>query len=91
MEEKKYKLLEDDTIEVDGHTLYRIRALRDFGNISKGTIGGYIESEKNGRIGRRQLGSYQQSTKPKESGLKRMECGWIFIYTYSLTPLTAFM
>ena len=24
------------------------------------------------------MGSYQQSTKPKESGLKRMECGWIF-------------
>ena len=51
MENKKYEMLMDDSVTVEyeneTHTLYRIRALRDFGNISKGTIGGYIESEKN--------------------------------------------
>ena len=47
MEEKKYKRLEDETIEVDGHTLYRIEALRDFGCVRKGYKGGFVESEKN--------------------------------------------
>ena len=44
---KKYELLKDDTIKVDGITLYRIRALRDFGLIRKGQLGGYIEKEEN--------------------------------------------
>ncbi|EJF77433.1 hypothetical protein MCQ_01517 [Candidatus Bartonella washoeensis Sb944nv] len=35
------------TIEVDGRTLYRIRALRDFGNVKKGDLGGLIEHEGN--------------------------------------------
>ena len=47
MEEKKYKLLEGETIEVDGRTLYRIEALRDFGDVKAGDKGGYVESEKN--------------------------------------------
>lgn len=44
---KKYELLKDDTKEISGHTLYRIKALRDFGNVEKGDLGGYIESESN--------------------------------------------
>ena len=44
---KKYELLKDDTKEVSGHTLYRIKALRDFGNVEKGDLGGYIESKNN--------------------------------------------
>ena len=44
---KKYELLKDVHIEYEGHTLYRIRALKDFNNISAGDIGGYIEHEKN--------------------------------------------
>lgn len=44
---KKYELLEDDCIEFRGKTLYRIRALKDFSDVYKGDIGGYIESEKN--------------------------------------------
>lgn len=32
---KKYKLLADDTILLFGITLYRIRALKDFGNVKK--------------------------------------------------------
>lgn len=45
--EKKYRLLEDDTITVSGRTLYRIEALRDFADVEKGSKGGYIESEDN--------------------------------------------
>ena len=37
--EKKYKLT-DETIEVNGKTLYRIEALKDFSNIKKGDKGG---------------------------------------------------
>ena len=44
--EKKYKLTEE-TINVDGRTLYRIEALRDFGDVKKGEKGGYIEKEDN--------------------------------------------
>ena len=45
--EKKYKLREDLTKEFYGKTLYRIEALRDFGDVAKGELGGYIEKEKN--------------------------------------------
>lgn len=44
--EKKYKLT-DETIEVDGKTLYRIEALKDFSNVKKGDKGGFIEKEEN--------------------------------------------
>ena len=47
MEEKKYELVKDIKIEVKGHTLYRIEALKDFGNVRKGDLGGYIEKETN--------------------------------------------
>lgn len=45
--EKKFRLLEDDTITVGGRTLYRIEALRDFVDVKKGDKGGYVESENN--------------------------------------------
>lgn len=45
--EKKYKLLTEDTINIDGRTLYRIEALRDFGDVKKGDKGGYLEKEDN--------------------------------------------
>ena len=45
--EKKYRLLENDTKTVNGKTLYRIEALKDFTNVKKGDKGGYIESEDN--------------------------------------------
>lgn len=44
--EKKYKLTEE-TLEIDGRTLHRIVALRDFSNIKKGDLGGFIEKEAN--------------------------------------------
>lgn len=44
--EKKYKLTEE-TINMANRTLYRIEALRDFGNVKKGDKGGYVEKESN--------------------------------------------
>lgn len=46
---KKYEILmdEENTIVVYGKTLHRIKALKDFGDVKKGDIGGYIENEYN--------------------------------------------
>lgn len=44
---KKYRLLENDTIRVDGRTLYRIEALKDFASVKKGNKGSYLEKEEN--------------------------------------------
>lgn len=46
MEDKKYRLT-DESIEVDDKTLYRIEALKDFGDVRKGDKGGFVESDKN--------------------------------------------
>lgn len=45
--ENKYLILKDDTIEYYGRTLHRIMALKDFGEVKTGTLGGYIEREYN--------------------------------------------
>lgn len=44
---KKYRLDKKDSITHNGHTLYRIVALRTFRGVSRGEKGGYVESEKN--------------------------------------------
>ena len=52
---RKYELLTENTKEVDGHTLYQIRAVEDFTTkvdgresvIKAGTLGGYVEKEDN--------------------------------------------
>ena len=46
MNEKKYELTEN-FIKVLGKKLYRIRALRDFGDVKTGDLGGYIEKWNN--------------------------------------------
>ena len=43
---KKYKLT-DETRSQGSITLYRIQALKDFANVKKGDLGGWVESEKN--------------------------------------------
>lgn len=43
---KKYELTEESK-EINTATLYRIRALQNFGNVKEGELGGWIESEKN--------------------------------------------
>ena len=43
---KKYELT-DETIVKYGSTLHRIKALKDFGNVKTGELGGYIESGSN--------------------------------------------
>lgn len=43
---KKYKLTHHTKV-VDGHTLYRIKALKSFGDVRKGDLGGWVESYSN--------------------------------------------
>lgn len=43
---KKYKLTKE-TIEHNGRTLHRIKALKDFNDVKKGELGGWIEKEEN--------------------------------------------
>ena len=43
---KKYELT-SDTANHFGTILHRIRALRDFGDVEKGDLGGFVESEAN--------------------------------------------
>jgi hypothetical protein len=42
----KYELT-TNFIEDDGKILYRIKALKDFGDVKAGDVGGYIEKESN--------------------------------------------
>lgn len=42
----KYELTEE-SIDYDGRKLFRIKALVNFGNVSKGELGGFIESKDN--------------------------------------------
>ena len=44
--DKKYELTEE-SIEFNSHKLYRIRAIKDFGPVDAGQLGGYIQSEEN--------------------------------------------
>ena len=44
---KKYELSNEILITDSGMVLYRVKALKDFGDIKKGDLGGYVESEKN--------------------------------------------
>ena len=44
---KKKYILTDEVIDFNGHTLHRIKAVRDFACVKAGDLGGFIESEKN--------------------------------------------
>lgn len=44
---KKYKLIEGSRFWQYGRPLYRIQALRDFSDVKKGDLGGFVESEAN--------------------------------------------
>lgn len=44
---QKYVLIKENKIYYNNITLYQIQALRDFGNIKKGNLGGFIENESN--------------------------------------------
>ncbi len=44
--DKKYELTED-TITCCGRTLHRVRAIKSFGGVKAGELGGYIENEDN--------------------------------------------
>ena len=44
---KKYELVPDQQIILAGTTLYRIQALKDFGHVRAGSLGGFVASERN--------------------------------------------
>lgn len=44
--QKKYRFTEE-TMEIRGHIIHRIKAVKDFGYIKKGSLGGWIEKEEN--------------------------------------------
>lgn len=46
MNEKKY-ILTDETLIVNTHVLHRIKAVKDFGDVKAGELGGFVESESN--------------------------------------------
>jgi len=46
MSDKKYALT-SETVTINGVTLHRIQALRDFRGVQKGDLGGFIEKESN--------------------------------------------
>ena len=46
MNNKKYKL-SNITMKFEGRTLYRIMASKDFGDVRKGELGGWVQSENN--------------------------------------------
>lgn len=47
MEDKKYELAPETVTEFYCKPMYRIRALKDFSDVKKGDLGGYVESEEN--------------------------------------------
>lgn len=44
---KHFELVENDTMSVEGRTLHRIRAIKNFDGVEEGDIGGYVESSNN--------------------------------------------
>lgn len=47
MEDKKYELVKEDKIDYSECSIYRIKPLKDFGDVKAGDLGGYIEKEEN--------------------------------------------
>lgn len=47
MSDKKYEILKDQAITMGGSLIYRIRALKDFGDVEAGEMGGFVASEEN--------------------------------------------
>lgn len=45
--DKKYEILKDQAITMNGSTIYRIKALRNFGDVEVGDMGGFVEKEEN--------------------------------------------
>lgn len=45
--DKKYEILKDQSITMNGSMIYRIKALKDFGDVKAGDMGGFVEKEEN--------------------------------------------
>lgn len=44
---KKYRITDESMTLADGTEVHRIQALKDFGNVKAGDLGGWIEKEAN--------------------------------------------
>ena len=44
---KKYELIKESKTTFIGRDIYRIRALKNFGNVKAGDVGGWVCSEDN--------------------------------------------
>lgn len=44
---RKYELLRNDYVEIGDRRVYRVQALRNFGDVKRGDLGGFIECERN--------------------------------------------
>ena len=44
---KKYELIPTQTVAISGEPLFRVRAIRDFGKVKAGTVGGFVAKEEN--------------------------------------------
>lgn len=47
MQDNKYIILQNESIQHEGRTLYRIQAIKDFSIVKSGDKGGFVESEDN--------------------------------------------
>lgn len=45
--ENKFELTEEFIVNNSGIILYRIKALKDFSDVKKGDLGGYVQQERN--------------------------------------------
>ena len=70
----KYELT-SESVKVSGQKLYRIRAIKSFGRVRAGELGGFIESEKN----LRPCGNAWVSGNAQVSGNARASLGMIII------------
>ncbi len=46
MENKKYEITTNELV-LDGRKFFQVKALKEFGNVKAGQLGGYVESEEN--------------------------------------------
>lgn len=48
MENKKYEITTNELV-LDGRKFFQVKALKDFGSVMAGKLGGYVEGENNSR------------------------------------------
>lgn len=75
---EKYEITRETKV-IDGVELHRIKALKSFGNVKKGDLGGWIESEKT--IAHNTVMYRRQGDTSKSFGVANNSHGYEFPYT----------